>query len=305
MRFIKVQRNISHTGAKHHNARKGQQPLRALRAFASLREALLFTAMPWALIVFAFSFLLVACSSPAPANRQADLQEITVAAAADLAPAFEELGKVFERETGIKTVFMFGSTGNLAKQIENGAPVDLFAAANISFVEELERKGFVLPDTKALYARGRITLWTRADNSLNLNSIEDLAHPGVKRIAIANPEHAPYGVAAREALQSKEIWKAIESKLVLGENVRQALQYAETGNADAAITALSLSTQSDGHWTLIPEELHRPLDQAMAVIKGAQHEKQARQFAAFINNEQGRSVMRRYGFILPGEEPLH
>jgi molybdate transport system substrate-binding protein len=305
MRFSKMQSKISHKGAEYDKARKVQQSLRSLRAFASLRGAFLLTVTPRALIIFAFSFLLAACSSHEPANRQANPQEITVAAAADLAPAFEELGKAFEQETGIKTIFMFGSTGNLAKQIENGAPVDLFAAANISFIEELERKGLVLPDTKALYARGRITLWTRADNPLNLNRVEDLARPDVKRIAIANPEHAPYGVAAREALQATGIWNAVESKIVLGENVRQALQYAETGNADAAITALSLSTQSNGHWTLIPEELHRPLDQAMTVIKGALHEQQARQFAAFINGDRGRATMRRYGFILPGEEPLH
>ncbi|HVG18517.1 MAG TPA: molybdate ABC transporter substrate-binding protein [Blastocatellia bacterium] len=239
------------------------------------------------------------------ANRGADSPEITVAAAADLTPAFEELGKVFEQETGIRVVFMFGSTGNLAKQVENGAPVDLLAAANISFIEELERKGLIAPDTKALYARGRVTLWTRADNPLNLNRIEDLARPEVKRVAIANPEHAPYGVAAREALQSAGIWSAVEPKLVLGENVRQALQYAETGNVDAAVTALSLSTQSSGHWSLIPEQMHRPLDQAMAVIKGARHDRQARQFADFINSDRGRSVMRKYGFILPGEEPVH
>jgi molybdate transport system substrate-binding protein len=305
MRFLKVQREISHKGAQYHKACNQQTAFRALRVFASVRKALLRTTTHGALTLLALSFLLVACSSHEPANRQADSQEIIVAAAADLTPAFEELGKVFERETGIKTVFMFGSTGNLTKQIENGAPVDLFAAANISFVEELERKGLILSDTKALYARGRITLWTRSDNPLNLKRIEDLARPEVKRIAIANPEHAPYGVAARETLQSIGIWSAVESKIVLGENVRQALQYAETGNADAAITALSLSTQSDGHWMLIPEEMHRPLDQAMAVIKAAQHERQARQFAAFINSDKGRSIMRRYGFILSGEEPLH
>lgn len=277
----------------------------ALRVFPSFGEALFRRARPAAVFLFALSLLLAACSSNEPAKQGANTHEITVAAAADLAPAFEELGKAFEQETGIKTIFMFGSTGTLAKQIENGAPADLFAAANISFVEELERKGLIAPDTKALYARGRITLWTRANNPLSLNGIEDLARPDVKRVAIANPEHAPYGVAAREALQASGIWDAVKPKLILGENVRQALQFAETGNVDAAITALSLSTQSDGHWTLIPEETHMPLDQAMAVIKGAQHEQPARRFAGFINSDRGRAVMRKYGFILPGEEPVH
>lgn len=227
--------------------------------------------------------------------------EIIVAAAADLAPAFEELGRQFEQETGTRVTFSFGSTGTLAKQIENGAPIDLFAAANVEFVEQLERQGLIVSETKALYARGRITIWTRADSALKVERIEDLAHHEVARIAIANPEHAPYGRAAREALESAGIWEAVEPKLVYGENVRQAMQYAETGNADAAITALSLSVQSDGRWALIPEELHKPLDQALAVIKGARLELEARRFAEFINSAQGRSTIRKYGFLLPGE----
>jgi molybdate transport system substrate-binding protein len=269
------------------------------------REAFLCMTRLGAILLFVVLLPLAACSSHESTDRQSDSKELSVAAASDLGPAFEELGKVFEQEAGIKVVFMFGSTGNLTKQIENGAPVDLLAAANISFIEELERKGLIAPDTKALYARGRITLWTRADNPSNLNRIEDLASTSVKRVAIANPDHAPYGVAAREVLQSAGIWNAVEPKLVLGENVRQALQYAETGNVDAAITALSLSTQSNGHWVLIPEQMHAPLDQALAVIKGAKHEEYARQFAAFINGDRGRPVMRKYGFILPTEEPVH
>jgi molybdate transport system substrate-binding protein len=274
-------------------------------AFAPSRGDSLPETLARALLMFAFMLSLAACSPREPEDMQADPKDITVAAASDLAPAFEELGRAFEQESGVKVIFMFGSTGNLAKQIENGAPVDLFAAANISFVEGLERKGLIAPDTKALYARGRITLWTRSDNPLAISRVEDLARPEVKRVAIANPEHAPYGVAAREALQSAGVRDVVEPKLVLGENVRQALQYAETGNADAAITALSLSTQSGGRWVVVPEQLHGPLDQAMAVIKGSRGEQSARRFADFINSDRGRPVMRKYGFILPGEDPLN
>lgn len=249
------------------------------------------------LIVLVFLAATSGCSR-APADPKA---EIIVAAAADLAPAFEELGKQFEQETGTHVTFSYGSTGTLAKQIENGAPVDLFAAANVEFVDQLERTGLILPETKALYARGRITIWTRADSALKIERIEDLARAEVAHIAIANPEHAPYGKAAREALESAGIWKAVEPRLVFGENVRQTMQYAETGNADAAITALSLSVQSNGRWTLISEELHKPLDQALAVIKGARGELEARRFAEFINSARGRSTMRKYGFMLPGE----
>jgi molybdate transport system substrate-binding protein len=247
--------------------------------------------------------LLVSCAGTAGCSRRtADPKpEIIVAAAADLAPAFEELGRDFEQETGTAVTFSFGSTGTLAKQIENGAPVDLFAAANIDFIEQLEHEGLIVPETKALYARGRISIWTRADSPLMLERIEDLAKPEVARIAIANPEHAPYGRAAREALESAGIWKAVERKLIFGENIRQTMQYAETGNADAAIAALSLSMGSKGRWTLIPEDLHKPLDQALAVIKGSRREPDARRFAEFINSATGRLTMRKYGFTLPGE----
>lgn len=235
---------------------------------------------------------------------------ITVSAAADLTYAFSEIGKLFEAGTGNKVVFNFGSTGQLAQQIEQGAPVDLFAAANISFVEDLDQQNLILPDTKQLYARGRIILWTRADSPLQITRVEELARPEIVRIAIANPDHAPYGVAARQAMQAAGVWEAVQPKLVFGENVRQTLQYAETGNVDVAIVALSLSAPAaaaegvPGRWTLIPQELHPPIDQALAVVKGTPHEAVARAFAAFVNGSQGRPIMRQYGFVLPGEEPI-
>lgn len=246
--------------------------------------------------------LVAGCRSQSAGSTEP--RTITVSAAADLTPAFQEIGKEFERQGGAKVIFNFGSTGQLAQQIEQGAPVDLFAAANVSFVEELEAKNLIIPDTKALYAQGRVTLWTREDSPLKLERVEDLARPEFKRIAIANPEHAPYGVAAREALQAAGVWDAVSPKLVYGENINQTLQYAESGNVDAAIVALSLSTQSDGRWVLIPAEMHKPLNQALAVVRGTKHEQEARRFAAFVNSAQGRSVMRKYGFVLPGEEPV-
>jgi molybdate transport system substrate-binding protein len=247
-------------------------------------------------------FLLVVAAS---CSKQTESEEkLIVAAAADLIPAFRELGTNFEQATGVKITFNFSSTGILARQIENGAPVDLFAAANIGFVDGLEKKGLIITDTKTLYARGRITLWVAPTNKAEISKLEDLARPEVEKIAIANPEHAPYGTAAREAFQSLGIWNTVQPKCVYGDNVRQALQYAETGEVDAAIVALSLSVQTKGNWILIPQELHNPLDQALAVIKGAKHEKEARQFALFINGPQGRPIMRKYGFTLPGEEPV-
>lgn len=263
----------------------------------SLRH--LFRALFAALIVCAAALLAGCRSETSGGSRQQ--KTLIVSAASDLTPAFQEIGRLFEQETGTKVTFNFGSTGHLAQQIEQGAPVDLFAAANVSFVEGLEKKNLVIPDTRALYAQGRLTLWTREDSPVKPERVEDLARPEFGKVAIANPEHAPYGAAAREALQTAGVWEAVSQKLVFGENISQTLQYAESGNVDAAVVALSLSTQSKGRWVLIPAELHKPLNQALAVIRGSKNEQEARRFAAFVNSEQGRAVMRKYGFVLPGE----
>lgn len=240
-----------------------------------------------------------ACKEKSTTSTSSSSQEITVAAASDLMQAFEEIGREFESAHKTKVVFVFGSTGLLTKQIENGAPMDLFAAANVSYIDQLEQKGLIIPDTKAIYGRGRITLWTNADSNLRLEGIADLARPEVTRIAIANPDHAPYGLAARQALETVGIWERVKPKLVYGDNIRQTLQYAETGNVDVAIVALSLSLQSRGRWTLIPEELHKPIDQALAVIKSTQNEATARAFATFVKGQQGQAILQKYGFSFP------
>jgi molybdate transport system substrate-binding protein len=251
---------------------------------------------PLAAFVLALACV-TACKDKSPkTTTSAPQHELTVAAAADLTPAFEELGREFEAAAKTKVVFVFGSTGMLTRQIENGAPFDLFAAANVSYVDQLDQKGLIIPDTKAIYARGRITLWTPNESPLRLQGIGDLARPEVQRIAIANPDHAPYGLAAKQALHSAGIWDRVQPKLVYGDNIRQTLQYAETGNVEVAIVALSLSIQSNGRWTLIPEELHQPIDQGLAVIKDTKNEPAARAFATFISSPQGKAIMKKYGF---------
>ncbi len=247
--------------------------------------------------------LLTACAGEATAKNEAT---IIVSAAADLTPAFRELGDQFAARTGIEVTFNFGSSGQLVQQIEQGAPVDVIAAANQAYVDQLRAQGLVIPDTVALYAVGRITLWTRADSGLEIDDLQDLAADHITRIAIANPEHAPYGVAAREALQFAGIWEVVQPRLAFGENVSQTLQYAETGSVDVAIVALSLSIAAGeaGRWSLIPQETHLPIYQAMAVVAGTPREREARLFVDFVNSPEGRFVMRRYGFVLPGEEPF-
>ncbi|GAB4345739.1 MAG: molybdate ABC transporter substrate-binding protein [Leptolyngbyaceae cyanobacterium] len=261
----------------------------------------------WALVL---AGLLSACGlstadqPSSPPATSAQPITLTVSAAADLNYVFPEIGKLWEQETGHRVTFNLGSTGQLAQQIERGAPVDLFAAANKKFVEDLDKKGLVHSDTKELYGVGRLTLWQREEGTHEIKDIKDLMKPDIKRVAIANPDHAPYGVAARQALQSAGIWDAIQPKLIIGENIKQTQQYAQTGNVDVAIAALSISVEKPGKWVLVPEKLHKPLEQMLAVPKSAPHPEEAKQFAAFINGEKGRPLMRKYGFVLPGEEPV-
>ena len=269
-----------------------RRPVRKVRTGKNSRRVLVSFL---SLAVLAFLFACRGTRAPEVASTS----EITVAAASDLTPAFEEIGREFESSHKIKIVFVFGSTGLLTRQIENGAPFDLFAAANVVYIDQLEQKGLIVPGTKRVYARGRITLWTTADSKLKIEKIEDLAGADVHRIAIANPDHAPYGLAAREALQTARVWDVVQPKLVFADNIRQTLQFAETGNVEVAIVALSLSVQSKGRWVLIPEELHNPLDQGLGIMRGTQKEQAARAFSDFVNGAQGREIMKKYGFSFP------
>lgn len=257
-----------------------------------------------AVILAATALLTAATWLPAPqaATRGHSDVTLTVSAASDLTPAFKEVAERYTEHTGVEITFNFGSTGQLTQQIIAGAPVDVFAAANVAYIDRLDDQGLVLADTTAVYGRGRVTLWTPRDATVEVTDISQLTDPAIERIAIANPDHAPYGTAAREALQSAGVWDEVQDKLVMGENISDTLRLAQTGNVDVAIVALSLSIDSDGDWTLIDESFHAPIDQALAVIAGTEHEAEARGFADFVNSEPGREIMRRYGFVLPDEE---
>ncbi len=240
------------------------------------------------------------CSRRAPAEQE----PLKVAAAADLSFAFQELGAAYEKKTGRRVMFSFGSTGLLEKQIAEGAPFDVFAAANVSFVDDAVQSGACLKESKALYAVGRLVLMpARAQrDGFVARNLSDLPDPRMKRLAIANPMHAPYGRAARQALERAGVWDAVAAKLVYGENVQQALQFVETGNADAAIVALSLAIVSSRDWTPIPAELHDQLDQALVLCAhGKAGVDAGRGFASYLSSSEGRSVMRKYGFLLPAE----
>ncbi len=224
---------------------------------------------------------------------------LTVYAASDLALAFEEIVPLFQRASGDSVRVVLGSTGNLTQQIEQGAPADVFFAANVSYIEQLRGKDLIAPESQRLYARGRIVLATSERSGIRVQSLTDLLKPEVRKVAIANPAHAPYGLAAREAMQAAGVWTQVEPKLVLGENIRQALQFVESGAADAGIIALSLA-QSPGIVTApIADSLHRPIDQAAAVIRSSQNAEAGAAFIAFVVGPEGQTIMMKYGFVLP------
>jgi molybdate transport system substrate-binding protein len=242
--------------------------------------------------------LAAACSSKPPASRT-----VKVAAAADLAKAFTELGNEFKARTGIAVDFDFASSGGLAKQIEQGAPFTLFAAADRGYVDQVIKAGRCDPATAHAYARGRIVVWTPAEVT-RPDKLADLADPRFHKIALANPEHAPYGRAARQALESAGIWAQLQDRIVLGDNIQVTMLYARKHEADAAIVAMSLAVVTDGGAFLpIDSELYAPLDQAMVVCGTGDGAARAKQFADFVGSKNGREVMTRYGFVLP-DEPL-
>ena len=226
---------------------------------------------------------------------------LMVYGASDLAFAFREISALFEKVAGTKVVLVFGSTGNLAKQIEHGAPADVFFAANASFVDDLQSKRSVIPETRQLYAQGRIVLAVPRGSTLGIERLEDLRRADVKRVAIANPEHAPYGRAAQQALQASRVWDALRPRLVYGENIRHALQFIETGAVDAGIVALSVADTPAIRYVPIDPALHAPLNQIAAVVKRSTQPELALAFLQFVNGPEGRPIMKRYGFLLPGD----
>lgn len=251
-------------------------------------------------------FLLLTACTPlgagsAPASSSAGDGELLIAAAANVQFAFEEIGLRFQQETGRDVTFSFGSSGNLASQIENGAPFDVFAAANVAYVDQLRDHGLIVPDTLRLYAQGRVALVVNRASGAEATSPEDLLAPSISRIAIANPQHAPYGLAAEQVLQRAGIWSAVQPKIVYGENVRQALQFVQTGDAPAGLVALSIADVPEVAATVVDPSLHEPLNQALAVIRGTAHEQAARQFVDFVMTTEGQSILKKYGYAEPEE----
>lgn len=238
-------------------------------------------------------------------HAQAWAGQLTIAAAADLKYAMAEVVEQFRaKRPGERIEVIYGSSGKFFTQIKNGAPFDLYFSADIQFPKALEREGLAAGPTRP-YAIGRIVLWSLKPE-LAKTALKDLPHAPIRKFAIANPQHAPYGQRAREALEHQGVWAAMQPKLVLGENIAHTAQFVDSGAAEAGIVALALvlspTMQGKGTWTLIPDTWHAPLEQGYILTRRAANNRLAAEFADHMTTEPARVVMRRYGFVLPGEE---
>jgi molybdate transport system substrate-binding protein len=251
----------------------------------------------WRLLLLAT----LACSW-SPANAAAD--EIKIAAAADLTFAFKDVAARFEEHTGNKVRLTYGSSGNFFSQIQNGAPFDLFFSADLSFPQKLEEAGLVEPGTVYEYAKGQIVIWVPNASKLDLSKgLAVLLDPGIRKIAIANPQHAPYGSAAVATMQHEGIYDQVKSKFVMGENISQTAQFVQSGNADAGIVALSLALapamKDSGRYVEIPASDYPPLFQAAVILKSSRNKELAKQFLKFLKRPETIALMERYGFAIP------
>ena len=236
--------------------------------------------------------------------QTAEAQQIRIAAAADLKFAMAELGTQFEKQAGMRVNVSYGSSGNFFAQIQNGAPFDVLLSADIEYPRKLEVAGLAEPGTLYEYAIGRIVIWMPADARYELAKLgwKALLEPGVERIAIANPEHAPYGRAAVAAMRSAGVYDQLRRRLVYGENVAQAAQFVASGSAQAGILALSLASSPpmrDGKRWEIPANMHTPIEQGAIILKSAKGKEGARAFLAFLKSEAGKKILESYGFTLP------
>jgi molybdate transport system substrate-binding protein len=231
-------------------------------------------------------------------------QSVAVAAASDLQFAMPALVAQFEQETGHAVKVTFGSSGNFFTQIQNGAPFDVFLSADVSYPRQLESAGLVDRGSVYTYATGRIVLWVRKDAALDeTRGLAMLADARVKRVAIANPAHAPYGRAAVAAMEHAGVYGVVRDKLVFGENVSQAAQFAQSGNADAAIVALSLALapamKDAGRFVDIPPGFYPPIEQGAAVLRSSTEKAIAARFVAYLKRPSALAILESNGFGVP------
>jgi molybdate transport system substrate-binding protein len=244
-------------------------------------------------------------ASTVAASAAGQEKVINVAAAADLSAAFKEIGANFEKQKGIEVKLSFGASGALTQQIENGAPFDIFFSADMGYPQKLISEGHATSASLYRYAVGKLVLWAPANSSLNferqgMNAILD---PSVQKIAIANPEHAPYGRAAVAALKHAGLYEKVAPRIVMGENVSQAAQFVESGNAQVGFVALAHAMapqmKGKGKYWLVPADAYPALDQGVIVLSNSAHSKEAAEFLEFIKSKEVAAILQGYGFTVP------
>jgi molybdate transport system substrate-binding protein len=253
------------------------------------------------LLQAALLILIAALTACKPSNSSSSTPtEVTVAAAANLTDVFQTIGKRFEATTQIHPVFSFASTAQLTQQIENSAPFDVFTAADLMHVEELDRRHLLVAGSRAVYARGVLALWIPQGGNAQIGNIQDLVKPAVRFIAMAKPELAPYGAASVETLKRLGLWEHVHTKVVYAENINGAKQYGVSHNADAVFTAYSLVFREPGQVIRVDGNLHQPIDQALGILASSTHKEAARKFADFLLHGEGRQILRDSGYETPG-----
>ena len=253
----------------------------------------------------ALRFLFILCLSVAiPLLSSAQQPQLNIAAASDLKFAMTELAASYEKQSGIKLNLTFGSSGNFFAQIQNGAPFDIFFSADSDYPRKLNEAGLVLPDSADSYAVGKLVLWSSAESKLypEKSGWQSLLDPAVQKIAIANPDHAPYGRAAIEALKNSGLYEKVKAKLVFGESISQAAQFVQSGSAQIGILAASITSSpafGSGHSWQIPQSDYTPLLQSFVALKNSAHKDAAVAFLAYTKSPAAQAILEKYGFAKP------
>jgi len=250
-----------------------------------------------------FSLMVALFSSFLINVQPASADELTVSAAISLKNAFEEIGRIYENQNkGVKVLFNFGASGDLARQIEAGAPVDIFASAALKDLEDLDRQGLIRLNSKVNFAGNTLVLVTPKNLSIEVKTFQDLKKGQIKRIAIGNPQTVPAGRYAQEVLNSFDLWKELKEKLILAENVRQVLDYVVRGEVDAGLVYSTDAQTRIKDIKIIanaPEGSHQPILYPIGIIQGTKKENLAREFVTLILSKEGKEILQRYGFDIP------
>ncbi len=257
--------------------------------------------LTYIVILFLCLFTLSACADSAEESSE-EQESLQIAAASNLTLAFKEIAHLFEEETGINITYSFGSTGQLAEQIENGAPFDIFVAANPLFLKDLQEKEAIISESTIDFAYGKIGIATATSGNFSITDLEDLLDPSIKKIAIANPAHAPFGTAAEQALKNTGLLERIDEKLVYARNIADTLSYLESGNVEAAIISESLYQEGDVEFQLIDSTLYEPIEQTAAIVTQSEKQELASSFLSFLEGSIGKEVLKSYGFDIPEED---